>query len=111
MERYNADPFCTYLFTLRAYHDLFTLVGTVSRRAWATSIPKKLPLLVISGEMDPVGAWGAGVRKVADRLQAAGVSDVTLRLYPDMRHEILNEIERETVWSDIKEWLEQKLPS
>ena len=110
VSRYNRDPRCGYLFTLRAYHDLFTLVQTVSRRDWAKRLPKDLPLLLISGEDDPVGGFGKGVRAVENRLRAVGISDLTAILYPNMRHEILNEIEHETVWSDIKQWLEQKLP-
>ena len=110
VSRYHDDPLCGYVFTLRAYHDLFTLVQTVSRRDWAGRLPKGLPLLLISGEEDPVGGFGKGVRAVEKRLRAVGVSDLTAILYPNMRHEILNEIERNTVWSDIKQWLEQKLP-
>ena len=109
VSRYNADPLCAYTFTLRAYHDLFTLVQWVSRRDWAYRVPAELPILIVSGENDPVGAWGVGVRQVAERLQAAGVKELSCTLYPDMRHEILNEIEHETVWSDIRQWLEQKL--
>ena len=107
--RYNADPLCGYVFTLSASHDLFELVATVSRRDWAGRLPKGLPLLLISGEDDPVGSFGKGVRTVEKRLRAVGVSDLTAILYPNMRHEILNEIERNTVWSDIERWLEQKL--
>ena len=109
VKAYNADPFCTYVFTLRAYHDLFTLVERVSRRAWAQRIPRDLPLLLISGEMDPVGSWGKGVRLVDTALREAGVRDLTLRLYPEMRHEILNEISREDVWKEILEWIGEKL--
>ncbi len=108
VQRYLADPFCTYTFTVRAYHDLFSLVQKVSRRDWPGRLPRELPLLVISGEMDPVGGWGKGVRTVADRLQKAELP-VTLRLYPGMRHEILNEIEHETVWKEILEWLNLQL--
>jgi alpha-beta hydrolase superfamily lysophospholipase len=109
VEAYNKDPLCGYTFTLRAYRDLFRLVEHVSRPAWAEGCPKEMPLLVVSGEMDPVGNWGKGVRTVADRLQKAGCKDVTLTLYPEMRHEILNEIGREKVWSDIAQWIEAKL--
>ncbi|MBQ8432988.1 MAG: lysophospholipase [Clostridia bacterium] len=111
VERYNADPFCTYVFTTRAYHDLFTLVDWVSKKEHARMLPKTLPLLVVSGEEDPVGAWGNGVRKVYERLRDAEMTDVTLKLYPEMRHEILNEIEKEQVWSDLLQWMEQKLAS
>lgn len=104
VDRYLADPLCRYIFTLRAYHDLFTLVQSVSRRNWAERLPKDLPVLVVSGEMDPVGSWGKGPRAVADRLTRAGVR-VTLRIYPEMRHEILNEIGREQVLKEMEEWL------
>jgi alpha-beta hydrolase superfamily lysophospholipase len=109
VDRYNADPFCTYTFTLRGYHDLFTLVGKVNRRAWFQSLPKDLPLLVVSGAEDPVGSWGKGVSAVAKRLQGAGMKNATLRLYPEMRHEILNEIGKEQVWKETLEWMEQLL--
>ena len=111
VERYNADPFCTYVFTTRAFHDLFTLVDWVSKKDHASRLPKDLPLLVVSGKEDPVGAWGRGVEKVWKRFLAAGMTDVTLQLWPDMRHEILNELEKEQVWSDLLQWMEQKLAS
>ncbi len=106
VSRYNQDTFCNFTFTARAYHDLFTLLGSVSRKEWATSMPKDLPLLLVSGEDDPVGAWGKGVQKIADRLRAAGLSDLTVRLYPEMRHEILNELSSQTVWSDLLLWMQ-----
>ena len=109
--KYNEDPRSGFVFTLRAYHDLFTLVDTVSRRNWAHRIPKSIPILLISGEMDPVGDYGRGVKAVYNRLVAADVEDVTLKLYPAMRHEILNEIDKETVWEDLVKWINAKLPS
>ena len=108
---YNDDPNSGFVFTLRAYRDLFTLVDTVSRRDWASRVPSSLPLLLISGDMDPVGNYGKGVKTVYDRLVSAGVEDTSLKLYRDMRHEILNEIDKETVWEDILKWINAKLPS
>ena len=61
--------------------------------------------MLISGEEDPVGSFGKGVRKVEDCLRQAGVRDVQCNLYPQMRHEILNELEKETVWEDVLQWL------
>ena len=105
IDRYNADPLCTFTFTVSAYRDLFTLVRSVSRRSWASRVPASLPLLVISGDADPVGGWGRGVRSVAGRLEKTG-HRVTLRLYPDMRHEIMNEVGKEQVWEETAQWLE-----
>lgn len=104
VDAYRHDPFCSYTFTLRAYRDLFTLVQWVSDKNWASRLPTNIPYLVVSGEMDPVGGWGIGVKKVADRMTACGLN-TTFRLYPDMRHEILNEIGREQVWEELELWI------
>ena len=106
VKRYNADPLCTFTFTVGAYRDLFTLVGLVNRKNWAKRVPTALPLLVISGDADPVGGWGRGVRTVAERLENSG-HEVTLRLYHDMRHEIFNEQDKEQVWEETRKWLER----
>ncbi len=103
--KYDNDPFCSYTFTVRAYHDLFTLVQWVSSKKWAGRLPKDLPCLVTSGEMDPVGAWGRGPRTVAKRMEEAGMTRVTLKMWPEMRHEILNEIGREEVWEYLTAWI------
>ena len=104
--RYMKDPFCNYRFTVRGYIDLFTLLGAVSKKDWADKMPKDLPILLMAGEEDPVGNYGRGVRTVRDRLLAAGVTDVTLKLYPDDRHEIHNELDRETVWADLLDFVQ-----
>ncbi len=109
VDKYNADRFCTYTFTLRAYHDLFTLVQEVSRKDWAGKLPPELPLLITGGEEDPVGGFGKGMRTVDARLREAGCRDVTLLLYPQMRHEILNELGKEQVWRELGEWMKTKL--
>ena len=71
-------------------------------------IPRDLPLLVTSGAEDPVGNFGKGVRQVYDAYLQAGIRDVTLRLYDNDRHEILNETDRDTVYSDLLAWMESK---
>lgn len=107
VDAYAADPLCNYTFTARGYYDLFDLIGLVSRKAWAGMLPKELPMLLLSGERDPVGGYGKGVRKVYERLCNAGIKDVKLMLYPEMRHEVLNEIGKETVFFDLAAWLEE----
>lgn len=90
----NADKYCTFTFTASAYRELFSMLDEVSSDEWAKMIPTDLPVLVISGDEDPVGGFGKGVREVASRLTAAGLSDLTLKLIPGGRHEILNETDR-----------------
>ena len=64
-------------------------------------MPYPLPILLISGEMDPVGDYGKGVRQVYRDLKKTGHGDVTLKLYPGDRHEILNETDRDAVFAFI----------
>lgn len=109
VKRYMADPFCNYRFTVRGYIDLFTLLGAVSDKRWAEQMPKDLPLMLMAGEQDPVGNYGRGVRTVYDRLLAAGVQDVSLMLYPDDRHEIHNELDRDVVWADILLYIQKTI--
>ena len=111
VDKYNNDPFCAYIFTVRAYYDLFTLVAWANAKDWAGKLPKDLPVLVTAGEEDPVGAFGKGPRTVADRMTGAGMKNVTLKMFPGMRHEILNEIGKEKVYRELNEWIFAQLQS
>ena len=102
---YAEDKFCGFRFTASAYCDLFDVLGRVSSKKWAKKINKNTPILMISGDMDPVGNYGKGVMEVYRRLKAADVRDVTLKLYADGHHEMLNEINRYDVFYDILAWL------
>ncbi|MBQ2988381.1 MAG: alpha/beta hydrolase [Clostridia bacterium] len=105
LEAHDADPFCNFLFTVSAMCDLILLQSLSNRRDWFRNIRKDLPILLISGERDPVGNYGKGVKEVCRRLLAAGAKKVSLKLYPDMRHEILQELDREIVWKDTLDFL------
>lgn len=109
VQAYENDPYCSFSFTLGAYHELFKLLKGVSGKRWAERIPRALPLLVISGEADPVGQYGKGVRQVAGWLRDTGHENVTLTLYPGARHEVLNETDRASVYADVLSWLENNL--
>ena len=71
---------------------------------------KDTPVYFFSGDKDPVGGMGEGVRKVCGFFRDAGVKDVTLKLYPGGRHEMLNETNRDEVYADVLSWLEKHLP-
>lgn len=103
--KYLADERCSFIFTVRGYNVMFKLLRDISAEDWAPSVPKGLPVFIISGADDPVGNYGTGVQLVCDRLQDAEIYDLSMKLYPGCRHEILNEIERETVYSDICDWI------
>ena len=91
VDKYIADEFCGFLFTAAGYRDLFSLLSYVSSKDWFTGLSKTLPVLMISGAMDPVGNYSKGIEQVYASLKDAGKSNVKKILYPDARHEILNE--------------------
>lgn len=103
---YDADQLCGYLFTADAFYALFDILGRVSAKAWPSTVPCDLPIFIVSGEQDPVGNYGRGVTDLYRSLLQTGNSGVALRLYPEDRHEILNELDRLTVYSDILDWCE-----
>ena len=106
--RYNADPLCGFTFNAGAYRDMFTGLSRLYP-GQIGSMRKEVPVLLLSGDKDPVGAHGAGVQKVADEIRAAGVETVDVKLYPDGRHEMFNELNREEVWDGLVQWLESRL--
>ena len=109
VDKYIEDPDCGFLFTVNGFRTLFELIGRLLDKKNLAKVPADLPLYFVAGEEDPVGDYGKGVKKAADSLKAAGVKDITLKLYPGLRHEILNETEKETVKEGIYDWLAQRL--
>ena len=106
INRYIADPFCHYLFTVSGMHDLVKLNARSNRAKWADSFRKDLPILLISGRDDPVGDYGKGVETVYRKLRAAGHTAVTLKLYDGCRHEIHNDRCREEMLRDLLQFIE-----
>ena len=98
------NPKNDFIFTLAGYEDLFTFLGDCNAKDWFVGFPKKLPTLIVSGENDPVGGFGKGVRYVYDNLKKNG-ADVTLKLYEGARHELFMETNREEVFSDLIKWV------
>lgn len=106
--KYAADKYCNFKFTVSAMHDLVKLNQLSNRPAWFKNLRKDLPILLISGSDDPVGDYGKGVTRVYERLKAAGLEDVNLRLYDGCRHEIHNDACKDTVIKDIAEFIERQ---
>lgn len=97
-----------FVFTSQGFGDMFYILKTVTSGDWYKTFPKNMPVLISSGEEDPIGDYGKGVKKVYARLKAAEVKDLTLKIYPECRHEILNEINRVDVYSDFLAWIKER---
>lgn len=108
VKRYYKDRFCTFDFTLNGYWGLFTTVKYDNQDKYIQQIPKDLPIFFISGADDPVGGCGVGVRRIYDQFLKNGIKDVSIKLYENDRHEILNEPDHETIYADIWNWIKEK---
>ena len=106
VRRYRADERCGFMFSAGGFAMLTGLTAEVCSAASARRIPKTLPLLYVAGAEDPVGSCGKGVRTASEQARTAGVADVTVKIYPHMRHEILNETGHGAVYEDIAAWLD-----
>lgn len=106
---YIDHPKTGFIFTNNGFYTLFTLMSKATEINWFEPINRDLPLYITSGEQDPVGDFGKGPREVASELADADFKDVTLHLYHELRHEILNEKEKEIVMNDLLNWLNRHL--
>ncbi len=109
VDKYVADDYCGFMFTACGFRDLFSVLKYVSGKSWYKSVRKSLPILFVSGDADPVGEYGKGVRQVVDDLKKTGHDNVELKIYKDSRHEILNDFDRKTVMNDVLEWLDKNV--
>ena len=109
VDAYVSNPLNQFVFTVNGYYNLFRGLRYAERQQNLDKIPKDLPILVVSGAEDPVGEFGKGPRIVAEIYKKAGIKDVTLKLYPGDRHEILNELDKETVDRDLLNWIEARM--
>jgi alpha-beta hydrolase superfamily lysophospholipase len=110
VDAYIADPLCGFTFTAGAYRDMFRGLKNLYPHN-LSAMDKDVPVLMYSGASDPVGGRGTGVQKVAEELIAAGVKDVTVKLYEEGRHEMHNEPNREEVWQDLITWMGAYMPA
>lgn len=108
VKKYIDDPWCGFAFsngmTLEMARGMVDMLLLENQ----DRVPKTLPLLLVSGELDPVGA-NNGVWALGERYKELGIKDVQVILYPQGRHEMLNEINRDEVQHDVTQWLEEHL--
>lgn len=108
VKKYLDDQACGFISTNQFFVDFLQGIITLSKQSELCRIRKDLPILLISGSNDPVGSYTKGIWLVAKQLQNCGLKNITVQLFEGMRHEILNEMNREFVFQRILQWLEKK---
>ncbi len=110
VDLYNAHKHCIFIFTVNGNKTLFDALTFIQEKENIAKLPKDLPIFMVAGAQDPVGDYGKGVVEVYESYKKHGMKDISLKLYEEDRHEILNELDRDTVYEDLAKWLEGKLP-
>ena len=108
VDKYVADPLCGFALPADTIPQLFSAAPRLADPAALGGIRGGLPLLIVSGQADPLAGNGQLVGLLAQRYRDAGLSDVTLRVYPEARHEIFNETNREEVTALVLSWLKTR---
>lgn len=106
---YEADPLCGFSFTNNGYYVLFSIIKQACSKKVIDSVPKNLPVFFVAGDKDPVGDYGKGVKKAYEKFKKAGVESVSIALYEEGRHEILNDFCKEQVQSDVVDFYDNNL--
>ncbi len=109
VDAYLEDPLCGFTFTVNGFQTLLELVSRLYKRENLEKMPKELPVFFVSGEADPVGDYGKGVKRAYQSFLDVGMKNVKMKLYENDRHELLNEMDREQVYGDIHQWISSVL--
>jgi alpha-beta hydrolase superfamily lysophospholipase len=109
VDKYIDDELCGFVFSSGAFRDMFDGLLFITDKNNIKKVPRELPILLLSGKKDPVGNNGKMVVKAFNAYKAAGVKNIKMKLYDEMRHEILNEIDKVEVYKDILDWLDLTL--
>lgn len=107
VDAYVKDPLCRFIPTAGMYRDMMEGLQFIWKTDNLARMDQNTPVYFFSGDQDPVGDMGKGVRKVLERFRQAGVRDLSIKLYHDGRHEMLNELCRDGVYRDVLDWLER----
>jgi alpha-beta hydrolase superfamily lysophospholipase len=108
VDKYVSDPYCGFTCTTGLFKEFISSISRLNEGNKLTLIRKDLPVLLISGNDDPVGDMGKGISKLSRLYLKNGLKSVNLLLYPKARHELLNEFCKEKVIEDVMNWLENR---
>ena len=108
VDKYVDDPLCGAPSSSQLWHDLTGGMLEITAKRALAAVPIGMPLLILGGQFDPVGGE-KGLTSLADAYKKSGHEDVTLRVYTDGRHEMLNETNRDEVTRDVIQWIEDRI--
>ncbi len=109
IKEYENDPLCAFDFTNNGYFGLLSLIKQGVNTPFYHNIAIDFPMMIISGKDDPVGNMSKGIDNLVNELTNHGFSNIQKTLYPNMRHELLGELDKKVVFNDISQWILTKI--
>jgi len=110
IREFNRDPLCGFDYSAGGYHALLKAYHHINAPGWGIKIPD-IPILIVAGADDPSSGNGSGPVQLTERLTKTGHKQVELRLFKDARHELVNELNRQEVYTFLGNWINQQLSS
>jgi alpha-beta hydrolase superfamily lysophospholipase len=110
VDKYVADPRCGFGLDAEGGKEMFARARALADPDRLAAIRPDLPVHITVGEHDPIGGGLQLVTALVDRLRAAGLTDVTLAVWPAARHEVFNETNRDEITADVLAWLDRVIP-
>ena len=109
LDEYIKDPLRGENYSAGLFREMLTGMQYTAELKNIQKMNKKIPIFLLSGDKDPVGEFGKGVIKTHEIFKKAGIEDVEIKLYPNLRHDILHEKCKDTIYNDIYLWLKKKM--
>ena len=108
VKAYVDDPKCGFTASCGLLRDMMGAIAMIQKPQNLQKMKKSLPVLFVAGGDDPVGSYGKAVNQAGEEFRKNGMQDVTVRIFPLARHEILNEINRDEIYNFVSDWICKK---
>ncbi len=106
-QHYTNDKYCGFMFTAVAMRELFKLLISISDGEWVEKVPISLPVFIVSGDKDPLSDGGEGIKTLYTALDDHEMNELKMKLYPESRHEVYNDLDRDEAFSDLIAWIKE----
>ena len=98
---FRNTPKCNLSFTANGFHNLMSMLSEAYSSDIWNGVDRRFPVLMLSGADDPCTSYGKSIQMMSERMCRAGFTDIDTEIFPEMRHELLNELGKELVWEKI----------
>ena len=109
VDKYVKDPRCGFVLSTEFFYDFARFMRRLHQQSTIRAIPPDLPVYIVAGANDPVSQYGRGIQRLLRQYAKVGIREVTHYIYPNGRHELLNDLNRNEVIEDIVAWLDNRV--